>query len=224
MSRFIDAYLGPRIAGYPMSVAPMWSTQLVTVDSGDEQVNQRWEDALREINIPEGVRDHAEFEALKRHWLVMAGPAHTFPLRDPLDFATVDLTTPNVVPVTSGQDQRFGTGDGLTTVFQLSKTYTVGGVNYTRPIVLPVVSSVVVHIDGVLPGAISPATIATVTRYGGTVSFNHAPHSGAVLTWGGLFDLLVRFEADDTFKGMLSTYTVSGFADIPLREVPFCND
>lgn len=224
MARFRDVYLNSRIMGYPAQVAPMFATQIVIVDSGAEQANARWANALRAINIPDGVRDHATFEALKDHWLIMGGPAHTWPWRDPTDFASIPLVTVNTAPVVTGLDVTIGTGDGVTTSFQLFKRYTLGGFNYDRPIHYPVVSSVLVRVDGVDTEAVSPVNNWSVTREGGVVTFDTAPGVGDVVTAGFLFDLQVRFENDETFKGIMRTLNVSGFADIPLMEVTYCED
>lgn len=226
MVRFVDKYLGSRIQGWPVEVAPIFSTQIAEVDSGAEQANRRWYDPKRDISIPDGVRDHATFETLKRHVFVMGGPAQTWPWRDPTDFASCDLVTPNEVPTYTLTDQPLGTGDGITTRFQLTKRYDLGSpaTPYDRVIRFPVVSTILIGVDGVAPADVSPPLTATVTRYGGYVDFNIAPAVNAVLTWGGLFDIQVRFEADDTFRGILKTYGVSGFADIPLKEVRFCED
>jgi len=224
--RFVDVYLGSRIQGWPVEIAPMFSTQIAQVDSGSEQANQRWQDPLREISIPQGVRDHATFETLKTHWLVMAGPARTWPWRDPTDFASVELDLPNTVPTITRTDQPLGVGDGVTTRFQLVKQYDLGSpaTPYTRQIHFPVLSSVLIGVDGVDPSLASPALSYTVAREGGYVDFTTPPGVGAVLTAGFLFDLQVRFEADDTFRAVFRTYGVDGFADIPLREVLFCED
>lgn len=222
MVRFVDKYLGSKIQGWPVEIAPMFSTQIAQVDSGAEQANQRWLDPLREISIPDGVRDQATFETLKRHWLVMAGPAKTWPWTDPTDFASVDLTLPNVAPTVTALDQPLGTGDGVTTRFNLTKRYDLGApaTAYDRRIYLPVVDTVLVAVNGVTTSPVN----YTVTRYGGYVDFDTPPVLGAVLTAGFLFDLIVRFESDDTYRGVFRTYGVSGFADIPLREVLFCED
>lgn len=231
MTRFVDIYLSSRIQGYPAEVGPMTSTQIARVDSGSEQANQRWQDAIRTISIPQGARDMPTVEALKRHWLVMAGPARTWPWRDPTDFATADLLIVNEVPAVSRTDQEFGVGDGITKTFQLRKNYVLDDTSpidpnkvYQRPIHYPVVSTVLIGINGADPAVFSPHSTWSVTRQGGEVTFNVAPPIGAVLTWGGLFDLQVRFDADDTFKGMMQTFAVAGFADIPLTEVLFCED
>ncbi len=223
MSRFQDSYLSARIQGYPVTVSPLFSTQITNVDSGDEQANQRWLDPLREIQIPSGVRDQATFEAIKRQWLVMSGPAKTWPWRDPTDFASVDLTRINEVPTTNISDQSLGTGDGTTTAFQLSKTYDVGSPieSYSRPIHFPVVSTLKIGVGGVDADA-SPAIGYSVSRPGGVVTFDTAPGNGVALTWGGLFDVQVRFLDDEAFSSIMRTYNAAGFADIDLREVRYC--
>jgi len=226
MVRFVDKYLADKIEGWPVEVAPMFSTQIAQVDSGAEQANARWQDALREISIPDGVRNQDTFEALKDHWLVMTGPAHTWPWRDPTDFASVPLTLPNEEPVISRTDVVIGTGDGATTRFRLIKRYDLGSpaTPYDRQICFPVTSSVLIGIDGIDPGVLSPGLTWTVSRQGGYIDFSHAPLAGTVITAGFLFDIQVRFQADDTFRGILKTYAVSGFADIPLQEVRYCED
>lgn len=234
MTRFVDKYLSSHIQGWPVSVAPMFSTQIAEVDSGSEQANQRWSDAKREISIPQGFREHDVTTALLKHWHVMRGPARTWPWRDPFDFASVDLLEPNededdVLLRTSANDQplidsegNVAVPDGLTTTFYLGKRYEIGSPAeaYIRPIRFPIVSTIDVAIDGV---AQSP----TITRNGGVVTFSVAPAAGSPsssMTWGGLFDIQVRFADDDAMRKVFQTAGVGGFADIPLREVPYCED
>lgn len=224
MSRFQDVYLSSKIVGYPTRVAPRFSTDIAESDSGSEQSNQHWEHPLRSIIIPEGVRDHETFEALKDHWLIMRGPHYTFPFRDPTDFASVPLVKVNVAPTISRTDQNLSpaVADGNNRFFQLTKRYTRSGVNYDRVIRYPVVSSILIGVNGVDPLALSPALTATVDRESGVVEFDSPPPAAATMKWGGYFDLQVRFEADDVFDGIMRTYQVSGFADIPLKEVRYC--
>src|SRR5690554_6598753 len=132
MSRFVDEYPPSGFRGFPCISSPRWSTSIVAVDSGAEQANQRWEHPLHRFTLPEAVRDHATFEAVRDHWLVMRGPAPTWPFRDPLDFASRALPAANVAPTVTSTDQTLGTGDGATRKFQLVKTYTRGSHSYTR--------------------------------------------------------------------------------------------
>lgn len=222
VDRFKDVYLPSKIIGYPTRVAPNYSTDIAQSDSGSEQANQQWDHALRSVILTEGVRDQVTFEALLSHWHVMRGPFHTFPFRDPTDFASVDLVQVNVAPTISRTDQSLGTGDGFTRFFQLTKRYTRDAETYDRVIRYPVVSSILIGVDGVDPSALSPALTVTINRQSGQVEFDSPPPAASVLTWGGYFDLQVRFEADDVFDGIMQTLGVSGFADVPLREVRYC--
>lgn len=227
MTRFIDTPLPSRIVGYPVDVGPAFSTQITAVDSGSEQANKRWRNALRSISIPQGVRDQDTANDLLAHWLIMGGPFQTFPWRDPTDFASIPLQKVNHAPdapAISRVDCPLGTGDGITTEFQLKKRYTSGASTYDRDIHFPVLTSVLIGVDGVDPSAASPPLVASVSRPGGVVTFNAPPALGADLTAGFLFDLQVRYESDDTYRGIMRTFGVSGFADVPLVEVRYCND
>ncbi len=216
MTRFVDQYPPACMAGYPCISSPRWSTQIVKVGSGDEVALQKWSQPLNRYSLPEAVRDHETFEAVRDHWLVMRGPLHTWPFRDPLDFASVPLKQPNQTPALSALDQSLGTGDGATTKFKLHKTYARGSQTFTRRIHLPVASSVLVAVNGV------PTVDFTVDRLLGEINFTTAPLVGRVLTCGYLFDVEVRFEDDDVFEGAVRSYTASGFADLPLIEVRPC--
>lgn len=226
MSGFIDTPLPARVKGYPTTTAPRWSTTVTAASSGAEQRNQNWASPLLRITMPEAIRDHPTFEALKEHWYRMRGPLHSWPFRDPLDFASVALPAPNVPPQVTRTDCPLGIGDGLQTNFALAKVYAQGEAQqYLRPITLPVVSSVVVGLQGrapddpLLPGG--PYTVA-VSRPGGIVTITPPPPVGFVVTAGFLFDVEVRFEADDSFDGVVRTYRVSGFGDLQLLEVRPC--
>lgn len=217
MSRFEDVYLDPCVPGYPCISSPRWMTRIVQVDSGAEQVEQRWEHPLHRFTLPEAVRDMDTFNSVRDHWLVMRGPAKTWPWRDPLDFASVNLKMPNKAPTITNMDQQIGVGDGFTRSFQLVRTYTRGSATYTRRIVLPVVSSMLVSIDGVaqLGGW-------TVSRPGGVLTFDTPPEDVSIIRVGFLFDCLVRFENDSSFDGIVRNFGVGGFADINLFETRNC--
>lgn len=225
MSRFHDVYLDRCVPGYPCMSSPRWSTSITHSDSGAEQANQRWEHPLHRYTLPQAFRDHEIYEAVRDHWLVMRGPLRSFPFRDPLDFASCALTRPNQVPAITFSDQVLGTGDGVTVAFQLQKTYTRGAETYTRKVVHPVVSTVIVSIDNTDPTTwvfpLIPLTW-TVDRLTGVVTFSGPPAPGQVVRAGYLYDVEVRFESDESFDGLLHDYGVSGFADLVLVEIRPC--
>lgn len=223
-ARFVDEYLDPCVPGYPSISVPRWSTRISQVDSGAERANQRWEHPLHTFKLPQAVRDHKVFEAIRDHWLVMRGPVHTWPFRDPLDCASVALTQPvtedALLPAVSPTDQVLGTGDGLQQVFQLQKTYARGSQTYTRLIYHPIVATVVVAVAGT-----PQASGWTVSRTTGEITFDVAPTPGQVVTAGFIFDVEVRFASDDAFDGIVETYgQMAGFADLEFVEVRPCDD
>lgn len=149
MARFVDTYAPEEMPGYPCLSSPRWSTRIVQVDSGDEQTNSRWAHPLFRYTLPAVARKMEHYLAVYKLWMAMQGPARTFPFRDPLDFASVDLVQPNLEPTITVLDQVATAVDGSTTVFQLQKVYTHGDVTYTRDIILPVLSTLRVAVDGV---------------------------------------------------------------------------
>ena len=220
--RFVDTYLDEQVPGYPCVSVPRFSTLSNMSDSGDEQSNSRWEHPLHRFLLPDAIREHVTFEAVHDHWMVMRGPFHTFPFRDPLDFASVGLELPNTEPVVSGLDQVIGNGNGARTVFQLQKTYTRGAQTYTRPIYLPIPSTVIITVNGVDPLTFSPPMTFSVERETGLVTASYPPIPGHVVRAGFLFDVEVKFESDDVFEGIVRTYGISGFADLTLVETRPC--
>lgn len=222
MTRFVDVYMDDCVPGYPVLASPRWSTDIAMADSGAEQANQRWSHPLHRYTLPEAVRTMEVFNAIRDHWLVMRGPAHTWPFRDPLDFASVALAAPNTVPTVTPYDQDLGIGDGFTRTFQMRKTYARGAQEYVRDIQLPVVATIRVGWDSAGSPPQEFLSGFAVNRTTGEITFDVAPDNGDVLTWGGLFDVLVRFENDDSFDGIVKTFGIGGFADIPLVETRSC--
>lgn len=221
--RFLDIYMPVGVKGFPAVSAPRFSTTLVESDSGDEDANENWQHPLHTFRLPKLISNMAVFNALRAHWYNTKGPARTFPFRDPLDFASVDLECANTEPAISLIDQVIGEGDGLTKDFQLIKTYTAGAYSYSRTIQLPIVSSVLIGLDGDTPAAASGGPyVVTVTREGGNVNINPAPGNGVAITAGFLFDVPVRFESDDTLEGVVQSMQVNGFSDLTLIERRLC--
>lgn len=217
MSRFVDVYLPDCVAGYPVYASPRFSTDITVVDSGREQVSRRWANPLHRYTLPGVVRTMAIFNAVRAHWLVMGGPAKIWPFRDPFDFASVDLESPTAVPTISFMDQVLGSGDGYRVEFQMVKEYAAGSSTHVRQIYLPIVSSVIVAVGGV-----QQTTGWSVDRDSGVITFSLPPPSGEVVTCGFLFDVSVRFEADDSFDAVCQTFGLGGYSDLNLIETRIC--
>lgn len=216
---FVDTYLDGHVPGVGCIATPRFKTTIQVNASGKERRNQEWEHPLHMFILPEATRQWSVVQSLDKHFRIMRGPYMSWPWRNPFDFASCDLTRPNTVPTPTMTDQTIGTGDGFTDSFQLTKTYTVGSETYSRDIHLPVLSSVLIAIDGVLV----PDTDYTVSRPGGVVTFNTPPSvSDDVISAGFLFDHEVRFESDDQLESIMRATRQAGFADLTLVEVRPC--
>lgn len=227
MSGFVDVYLPDNIRAFPWTSSPRWSTTITQVSSASEHRNQNWLNPLHSFKASQAVRCHDELEDLLDHWMVMRGPLFTFPMRDPLDFASVRLVKANLVPNIQATDQILGIGDGVQRIFNLVKKYERGGQSYTRPVTLPVVESVIVALNAIDPedsGAPGGPYTWDVVRDTGQVIFDHPVAIGAIVTAGFLFDIPVRFLADDSFDRIVSAFQVDGFADLDFVEVRPCSD
>lgn len=156
--------------------------------------------------------------------MVLNGPAKTFPFRDPLDFASVPLDFSDTEPTITSLDQMIGTTDGFASTFQLSKLYSFGPDSFERLITLPVVSTVLISLNGHSPSSGAdggPYTVA-ISRPGGVVTFSSPPPGGLPVRAGFYFDVQVRFEADDTFDGIVQSWKLAGFANLTFVEERAC--
>jgi uncharacterized protein (TIGR02217 family) len=227
MSGFIDVYLPDQIRAFPWTSSPRWSTTITQVSSGSEHRNQNWLNPLHAFKAQGAVRCHEQVEDLLDHWMICRGPLMSFPMQDPLDFSSTRLRKANLTNTIAATDQLLGIGDGVTRTFQLIKKYERGGQSYTRPITLPVVETVELALNALDPddsGTPGGPYSWDVVRDTGEVIFDHAPSVGLIVTAGFLFDVPVRFLADDSFDRIISAYQVDGFADLDFTEIRPCSN
>lgn len=125
----------------------------------------------------QNIEDSDYLDYIKSAFMAMGGPADSFLAKDFGDFEHGFGDQSAAMP--------FGVGDGVTTVFPLTKTYSFGTAEYARPITKPVAGAQV-YANGVLG---SP----TVSSLTGDVTFAVAPGVGVVLSWRGEFRVPVRF-------------------------------
>ena len=166
----------PEWIAYGATGGPEWGTALFAAPGGWEQraqlfaqVRGRWDVSFINVSKEQATTLVDFFRAVA--W----GKAGSFCFTD-----WRDHTFANVI----------GTGDGTTSTFQLVKVYTSGSLSYQRPLTRPIVSRLVVTINGVLTAAY------TVSDTGGMLAFDAPPPSGAVIHASGDFEVLVRLETD----------------------------
>lgn len=189
---------------------PERRTEIVTLANGFEERNTPWEHSRRRYDAGVGLRSLNDIETLIAFFEARAGQLHGFRWKDWSDYKScVPLATP------SPDDQLFGVGDGVTTVFELKKTYVSGLQSYTRPIRKPVVGTVKVAIEG--DPKIETVEF-TVNHETGEVTFGLAPDLGTRLTAGYEFDVAVRFDTD-VIQTSVASFQAGDVPNVPVVEV-----
>jgi len=135
------------------------------------------------------------------------GRLHGFRWRDRADWKS---GVPQA-PVGAG-DQLIAFGNGVTSAFQLIKTYSSGGVDYERPIKKPVAGTLLCALDATPVGGFSVDTAS------GLITFDSPPAAGVAISAGFEFDVPVRFDTD-RLEINLSHFEAGQIPSIPLVEI-----
>jgi uncharacterized protein (TIGR02217 family) len=190
--------------GAEASVAPAFSTNVVTSASGNEFRNANWRQARLRFDAGPGVRSDSDIEALIAFFRARHGAAVGFRFRDPYDFSSNGMTASPTCT-----DQQIGTGDGTAIRFSLIKTYAGGE---QRLITRPVAGSVRVAVDGA--EQVADWTLEPM----GQVLFETPPPAGSRVAAGFLFDVPVRF-AEDRLEVNRATFQAGEAPSVPLIEI-----
>jgi uncharacterized protein (TIGR02217 family) len=196
----------PIAIGRKAEVTAEFSTNVVTLMSGNERRNSDWADARMAYDVAPGVRSEAELVSLIAFFRARRGAAIGFRFGDPFDDSSNGATG-----VPSANDQLIGSGDGLRTIFALTKSYGSGAAKQSRFITRPRAGSVLVAVNGAV---VSGWTLANK----GQIIFDTAPPSGATITAGFRFDVPVRF-AEDRLNASRATFGAGDMQSVMLVEV-----
>lgn len=202
---------------FPLDIAlksaggPERRTEIVSFGSGREARNARWAQSRRRYDAGYGVKTLEALQAAVAFFEERRGQLHGFRWRDRLDHCSAATGG-----VASPLDQGIGTGNGVTAVFPLVKTYGSSFAPYQRAIAKPVAGSVRVAVAGV--EVADSAFSVDTTR--GLVTFapGHVPAPGQAVTAGFLFDVPVRFDTD-FLEVDLSAFAAGAIPKIPLVEI-----
>jgi uncharacterized protein (TIGR02217 family) len=175
---------------------PRFKTTVIDLSSGAEQRNIDWSLTRHYWEVSYGVSNRADYEEVRDFFMNRRGRAHTFRFRDWTDY---QLTL-----------EQIGTGDGVETEFQITKTYT-GSFPYVRNITRPVASTLVVKINGV-------TTTAYTLNALGVIEFNVAPALADIITVSCDFDIPMRFDTDQ-FDLVPEWSEASAVGSLPIIEV-----
>ncbi|MBT0667770.1 DUF2460 domain-containing protein [Novosphingobium profundi] len=202
-----DDVLYPLALGRDATVMPEFSTSVSVTASGFERRNSLWSNARLRFDVGPGVRSEAELGLLIAFFRARRGPARGFRLRDPSDFSSAGMTE-----VPGAMDQVLGTGDGVTAAFPLVKRYGEGEAVQVRRVTRPEADSLLVSIDGELQ--LGNWTLGDA----GIVTFETAPHAGADVRAGFLFDVPVRF-AEDQLEISGAAFAAGEAPSVPILEI-----
>lgn len=189
---------------------PERRTEIVTLTNGFEERNTPWAHSRRRYDAGVGLRSLDDVETLIAFFESRSGQLHGFRWKDWSDFKSCQ---PSATP--NPDDQLIGTGDGVTTVFQLQKTYVSGLQSYTRPIRKPVLGTVLVAISDnpKVEGLEFQVNVET-----GEVTFVQAPDLGARITAGFEFDVPVRFDTD-AIQTSVASFQAGDVPNVPIVEI-----
>jgi uncharacterized protein (TIGR02217 family) len=160
---------------YPVKRAPVAKALRQQAISGRRTLQPLWSAPLYKYEVSFALLRASvallEWQQLEDFWkTVMTTPGGVFAFTDAND--------------STAANQAFGTGDGVTTSFQLMRALD----SFAEPVLAPNATGLVVKVAGT-------TTSVTLGNYG-IVTFASAPASGAALTWSGAFAWLCQFDED----------------------------
>ncbi len=177
----------PTGISFGSSGGPVSNTNIIVTKSGNEIRNVNWPQPIRKFKAQYGIRHHTDMDEVLKMHLVCQGKSIGFRYKDWSDFKSCGISgTP------ASTDQVIGAGDGVTKIFQLTKTYSFGGYSVVRKVKKPVVGTVMVGINGVQQN-----TGWVIDTVNGLIYFDTAPGNGLAVTAGFEFDTPVRFDNDE---------------------------
>lgn len=180
----------PRFPGCPsfgFTSTPMFATDVTRVASGRETRNRNWSRPLHRFDVEVGPRLQEDIEAVSEFFYAVGGQECGFRFKDYADFKSCALSA---APSHTDQPLLLIAADTSDPVYQLTKRYTAGSRSQDRDILKPVEDTILIGRDGSM--MTSGYTLDPTT---GTVIFDD-DQTGHTLTWGGEFDVPVRFESD----------------------------
>ena len=189
---------------------PERRTDVVQLANGYEERNSPWAHSRRRYDAGLGVRSMDDIEDLIAFFEARQGQMFGFRWKDWSDCKSC-LSSQQPTPT----DQPLGTGDGVETVFALTKTYHSGAFEYVRPITKPVAGSVRIALKGI---ELSEGADFTVDDTTGLVTLAEVAAVGVVLTAGFEFDVPVRFDTD-SIQSSAASFRAGELPNVPIVEV-----
>lgn len=195
----------PRCIRFGVIGGPGFSTDVVTVLSGQEKRNANWSKMRHAWECAYAVKSQTDFEAVRAFFLSVQGRKDGFRFRDWADYTVSEAQ---------------GVVAGLTsTTFQLRKQYVSGDVTTLRDIQKPIAQGLVLRDLG------TPLVLTTDYTLDATTGIvtTTAPRTAGNLTWSGEFDVPARFDVDELRATIVNRNTESGllleWTSVPIVEI-----
>lgn len=200
---FLETPRFPDDISYGSGGGPEFKTYVFEGHSGVEQRHIAWTRDRARYDVAYGVRDNADMNVVRSFFYNCFGRATGFRFKDWADYT---LNT-----------EVIGTGDGVETVFPITKTYTTGALSYVRRIFKPVPGTIVVRVNGVTQTVTTHYTVDTTT---GIITFTggNEPAMGHAVDVTCEFDVPVRFDTD-SLKAVHEGFDTEQWGGIPLVEI-----
>lgn len=184
---FLETPAFPQCPSFGYSSEPMYSVTPIERASGVETRNRNWAYPLHRFNCTVGPRAEEDVAELLEFWHAVGGMAYGFRFND-----GVDNKSCRINETVSATDCPMTLDTSVSPdAYQLVKRYTFGARTQDRPIYKPIQGTILIADGGVLK---TETTDYTVDYSTGLVTLLFSP-AGA-LTWGGEFDVPVRFDSE----------------------------
>lgn len=186
MTDFIETPRFPACPKFGHTSSPDYSVTTVKTAGGWERRNANWDETLMrfELTVGPGPGLIDEIQELLEYWHAVGGNEIGFRYKDPSDYKSCRVGS-NV----AATDQPLIQITGST--YQLTKRYAAGAQTKDRSIRKPVTGTILIADDDTVKTETTDYTIDYTT---GIVTLLFSPVSTGDLTWGGEFDVPVRFD------------------------------
>lgn len=184
---FLESPVFPQCPSFGYTSEPMYSVTPIERASGAEQRNRNWSYPLHRFSCTVGPRDETAIAELLEFWHAVGGWAYGFRFNDGVDNKTCRIHE----TITSLDAPLLAVVGDSPSELQLAKRYTYGARTQDRPIYKPISGTILIADNGTLK---TETTHYTLDYSTGRVSLLFTPTG--TLTWGGEFDVPVRFDSE----------------------------
>lgn len=183
---FLETPVFPVCPRLGMTSTPNYSVTISEAVSGFERRNRNWSMPRHVYQITVGPKMTTEVDALIEFWHAVGGPECGFRFKDWADYKSCRKSAD-----ATALDQGFEPLSGSPGGFQMLKTYRAGVRAQTRKILKPVAGTILIADNGVTK---TETTDYAVDYSSGIVTIFFSPVGE--LSWGGEFDVPVRFDSE----------------------------